>query len=132
MWTPIELDELYDEINRGDAAMDHPTRRLWNAIRVEPQKWRLHPWGDWGGGFWVVGVIGNCAVWYNDIEFGFNISRYEVAGELQEYWCNQDELSETIQSVQSRIDNSWFAARAGPPQPIPAPSGNGPPSPSQH
>ena len=56
MWQPIPLLDLYDRINRGDAAMDHPSRRLWNAIRVEPQKWQLHPWGDLGGGFWVVGV----------------------------------------------------------------------------
>ena len=80
MWTPIDLESLYDRIKRGDAAMEHPTRRLWNAIRIEPQKWKLHPWGDMGGGFWAVGVIGRHVVWFNDIEDGFNISPYEVAG----------------------------------------------------
>jgi len=38
--------------------MDGPTRVLWNTIRVEPQKSKLNPWGDMGGGFWVVGLSG--------------------------------------------------------------------------
>ena len=113
----MELLNLYDSINRGDAAMDHATRRLWNAIRVEPQRWRLHPWGDRGGGFWVVGVIGRHAVYFNDIEHGFNISRYESAGTLTEYCCNQDELNHAVESVRLLIDDGWVGGRAGPPQP---------------
>lgn len=104
MWKPIELLDLFDRINRGDAAMDHSARRLWHAIRVEPQKWQLHPWGDPGGGFWVVGLIGCRAVWFNDIEDGFNISRYGKIGILAEYWCNQDELNHAVVSIRMLID----------------------------
>ena len=118
MWKPIPLEKLYDRMNRGDAAMDHPMRRLWNAIRVEPQKWQLHPWGDQGGGFWVVGVIGRYAVWFNDIEDGFNISLYDVAGTLLEYCCNQDELNHALQSVRWYIDDGSIGGRFGPPQPL--------------
>lgn len=119
MWAPIELEQLYDQINRGDAAMDHPTRRLWNAIRVEPEKWRLHPWGDMGSGFWVVGIIGRHAIWFNDIEDGFNLSRYEKAGELLEYCCNQDELNRAVCAVQQMIDDGQVPGRFGPSQPYP-------------
>ena len=117
MWTPIDLESLYDWINRGDAAMDHPTRRLWNAIQVEPQKRQLRPWGDWGGGFGVVGAIGCHAVWFNDIEDGFNISRYEKAGELLEYCCNQHELNWAVCAVRHMIDDGYVQGRSGPPQP---------------
>jgi len=122
MWKPIELAELHDRINRGDAAMDHPTRRLWNAMRVEPQKWQLHPWGDLGGGFWVVAVIGRYAVWFNDIEGGFNISQYDTPGVLLEYCCNQDELNWAVDSAQQFINDGYFQGRFGPPQPGPHPS----------
>ena len=118
MWRPIELLDLYDRINRGDAAMDHPARRLWNAIRVEPQKWQLHHWGDMGGGFWVVGVIGCHAVYFNDIEDGFNISRYNAVGTLLEYCCNQDELNHAVQSVRLLIEEGSVGGRFGPPQPF--------------
>jgi hypothetical protein len=117
MWCPIELIDLYDEINRGEVAMDHPLRRLWNAIRVEPQKWKLNPWGDKGGGFWVVGVIGCHAIYFNDIEDGFNISRYDLAGLLIEYCCNQDGLDDAVQSVRLLIDDGFVSGRFGPPQP---------------
>jgi hypothetical protein len=119
MWKPVELVELYDLINRGDAAMDHPTRRLWNAVRIEPQKWQLHPWGDLGGGFWVVGVIGRQAIWFNDIEWGFNVSRYAAAGELLEYWCDQGDLNDAVLSIQELVDDGSIVGRAGPPQPLP-------------
>jgi hypothetical protein len=118
MWQPIELVDLYDQINRGHAAMDHPTRRLWNAICVEPQKWQLHPWGDKGGGFWVVGLIGCHAVWFNDIEDGFNISRYDATGTLLEYCCNQDYLSGAVLSIRMLIDDGSLGGRFGPPQPL--------------
>lgn len=117
MWEPITLSALYDRINHGEAEMRHPSRRLWNAIRVEPQKWHLHPWGDLGGGFWVVGVIGCHAVWFNDIEDGFNISQYVTAGQLLEYCCNQDELHDAIERVKMLINDGFIGGRFGPPQP---------------
>jgi hypothetical protein len=119
MWTPIDLEPLYDRINHGHAVMNETTGRLWNAIRVEPEKWQLHPWGDMGGGFWVVGVIGRYALWFNDIEDGFNISRYDKAGVLLEYCCDQDELDCAVGALQHLINDGCVQERFGPPQPSP-------------
>ena len=87
--TRAELDEL---ISQGEAAMDRPQREFWRRIRIQPEKWAQSPWGDEGGGFWVVAVIGQECIWYNDIEEGFNTSRFEQFGTIGQYWCNQDEL----------------------------------------
>jgi len=70
MWKPIELQELQQLIGDSERAMNVPERRLWEFVRVSPTKWQQHPWGDEGGGFWVVGLFGNRALWYNDIELG--------------------------------------------------------------
>ena len=51
-----------------------------------------------GGGFWVVAVIGDRCFWYNDIEDGFNISRYQAMGQIDEYGCNQTELDRCIRA----------------------------------
>lgn len=59
-------------------------------------KWQQHPYGDPGGGFWVVALIGRTVIWYNDVEEGFNRSCYSVYGEIEDYWCNEDELEFTI------------------------------------
>jgi len=67
--------------------------RLWEFVRVSPTKWQQHPWGDEGGGFWVVGLFGNRALWYNDIELGFNASSYDQFGTISDYVCNQEQPS---------------------------------------
>lgn len=67
MWNPIELADLLESIRASEAVMEADGRRLWEMIRIEPTKWRQHPWGDGGGGFWVVGLIGRQVLWYNDI-----------------------------------------------------------------
>lgn len=91
-WEPLTRAELDELISQGEAEMDGPQREFWRRIRIEPEKWAQSPWGDEGGGFWVVAVIGQRCIWYNDIEHGFNTSRFEKFGTIAEYWCNQDDL----------------------------------------
>lgn len=54
----------------------------------------------------MVGLIGTTAVWYNDIEHGFNRSRYTSHGQLDEYGCNQDQLEWTIQHIIDTIEKA--------------------------
>ena len=66
--------------------------RFWSRIKISPEKWNLSPWGDEGGGFWVVAVMGQECVYFNDIEDGFNISQYKFFGRIDNYYCDQIEL----------------------------------------
>jgi hypothetical protein len=118
-WQPISNDDLQREIDHGVAQMTPEQLNLWNAIQVPPLKWALHPWGDLGGGFWVVAILGQTVVWYNDIEDGFNRSAYSSAGTIDEYWCNQDELQWTIGHVLRELETgSGSGDKLGPPEPI--------------
>ena len=101
-WTPVSLNDLQTLIAEGEAQMDARLRQVWERERVTPVKWQLHPWGDDGGGFWVVAIIDNFALWYNDIEDGFNISAFTAEGTIDEYWCNQDELQHAVARVARR------------------------------
>jgi hypothetical protein len=118
MWSPIELPDLLDSIRSSETVMQPDIRRLWAMIRVEPAKWQQHPWGDEGGGFWVVGLLGRQALWYNDIEDGFNISRYTACGTIDEYWCNHDELHHAMHTLRRQLDTGEVAGRLGPPEPL--------------
>mgnify|MGYP007054526454 FL=1 len=91
--------------------MNHVQRDLWEAIRVNPCKWRLSPWGDEGDGFWVVGILGNKVIWFNDIEEGWNISTFTIAGTIHEYSCNQDELELQIHHLLDEIEGSKTSDR---------------------
>jgi hypothetical protein len=117
-WTPLGEDELSNLIAGAISAMDSQASSLWNLIRVPPVKWQLPPWGDQGGGFWVVGTVGTQVVWYNDIEDGFNISRFEQPGVIAEYWCNQDELQQTMNALLRQIETGKAPGKFGPPRPL--------------
>lgn len=98
--------------------MTDDQRRLWEKIRIPLAKWQLHPWGDVGNGFWVVAVIGQTVVWYNDIEEGFNRSLFSSAGEIGEYQCNDDELQWTIGKLLTELETGRDSSqRLGPPEP---------------
>jgi hypothetical protein len=116
MWTPITREELQHQITNGEAAMDSAALMTWHAIRLEPAKWQLHPYGDEGGGFWVVAILGQHVLWFNDIEWGFNLSRYTTLGLIDEYWCNQDELEHSIFQIQHLITNGKLPGSFGPPK----------------
>ncbi len=104
-WMPIGEGELTSLIADAVATMEQPARSLWSLLRVRPARWQQSPWGDEGGGFWVVGVLGERAIWFNDIEWGFNISRYQTYGVIAEYVCNQDELRHTMDSLSWEFEN---------------------------
>jgi hypothetical protein len=73
-WRPISKDDLLSLIAAGESAMEPPLRAFWDQIHIEPVKWSLPPWGDQGDGFWVVAIMGQLVVWYNDIEEGLDAS----------------------------------------------------------
>lgn len=103
-WEPITESALLARIAQGEARMSQSQLRLWSAIRVDPAKWQQHPYGDPGAGFWVVALVGQTVIWYNDIEDGFNRSRYSAYGTIDDYWCNQDELELAVQYLMNALE----------------------------
>ncbi|HKF50516.1 MAG TPA: hypothetical protein VKB38_24340 [Terracidiphilus sp.] len=100
----------------------NPLERLfWDAISIIPEKWKQNPYGNRGGGFWAVGLIGRVVLWYNDVEDGFNRSQYLTYGTIpdDEYWCNQDDLEHQIRKMMTELSTGeGSGGRLGPPQPI--------------
>jgi len=115
----IDLEGLDALLAQELAACSEEDRAFFHKAACPPGKWRQSPWGDAGGGFWAVAVWENRVLWYNDIEHGFNISRFSVPGVIpeNEYWCNQDELWRAL----LRLTGETEAVNFGPPQAIPDP-----------
>ena len=117
-WSPISEEKVWDLIIAAEGRMSFAQQRLWNVIKVIPHKWSQEPWGNLGGGFWVVAVVGDSILWYNDIEDGFNISRYVAFGKIEEYWCNQDDLEHSVQQILALIESGSAPYKCGPPMPV--------------
>ncbi len=118
-WKPISEERIWDEIISAGKRMTPQQEKLWEVIRLDPQKWKQEPWGNEGNGFWVVAIYGNKIIWYNDIEDGFNRSSYKEFGEIVEYYCNQDELEWTLQYILDELRDGYpSGGHFGPPQAI--------------
>jgi hypothetical protein len=102
-WQSISESALVGRIAQGRARMGSAHRWLWDAVCIPPERWQQHPYGDAGGGFWVVGLMGRMAIWYNDIEEGFSRSVYSTYGLIDDYWRNDDELDVTIGYVANAL-----------------------------
>jgi len=86
-------------IAKALAEYDAAVRSEWNRIRIEPQKWSCSPWADETDGFWAVATDGDQVLWFNDIEEGFNWSRFSSHGTIDDYFCNQDELTVILERI---------------------------------
>lgn len=114
-WEPISRESLEELIAEQVADATREDRALFARAAVAPAKWQLSPWGDLGGGFWVVAVMEDRVLWYNDIEDGFNVSRFVTFGIIPstEYWCNQDELRWALAALAGQRQGKF-----GPPEPL--------------
>ncbi len=96
-WKPITELEMAGMISEAESKMNASAHQIWELIRLsEPEKWELHPWGDEGGGFWVVAIAGKTCLYFNDIEYGFNSSSFKKWGVIDEYVCDQVELQDVM------------------------------------
>jgi hypothetical protein len=114
------MDEaaLWDLMNAACDRMTVPQARLWDVIRISPEKWTQRPHGVTSGGFWAVALLGSSVVWYNDLENGFNRSRFVRYGEILEFGCNQDNLEVALQWILNELRDGYVSApRASPPMP---------------
>jgi len=110
MGSTVSREQLMTEMASALERADDAVREAWERIRIEPEKWQCSPWGDASGGFWVVAERPGSVVWYNDIEGGFNTSRFTNRGVIDEYWCNQTEFSEFLRTLPEALRAEEFAA----------------------
>lgn len=118
-WQPISEADLWQLIIESESRMSIAQAKLWEVIKIDPKKWQEKTYGELGGGFWAVALIGNLVIYYNDIEDGFNISPYFDYGLIANYQCNQDELEWSVQYILDMIlQGGIHYPRCSPPQPI--------------
>ncbi len=90
-------------------------RSLWESCRVPPRRVPILRYGSHEQVF-VVAIRSGEAIYWEDVEEGFNISPLGSTGEILEHWCNQDELRWAL--------NRWLEpnrhhGNLGPAEPLP-------------
>jgi hypothetical protein len=95
-WESLSREELEALLTEGLEQADDVVREAWDAMRIEPEKWQRSPWGDAGGGFWVVAERDGLVVWFNDIEDDFNVSTFTCRGVIDPYTSSQGGILEVL------------------------------------
>ncbi|MEZ4687450.1 MAG: hypothetical protein R3B47_15690 [Bacteroidia bacterium] len=96
MFEPITQTEVQKLVHDGILEMTERQFAFWETIAIEPEKWNEKEYGQPGSGFWAVAICRNLVIWYNDIEEGFNISKFSDYGKIGEYGTEQGELQWAI------------------------------------
>jgi hypothetical protein len=92
MWTPISLTELEEWISRGESKLEGEPLKFWNLIKIAPQKWQVKEYGDKGGGFWVVAVLGNAVVFIMISKMGLIFRHIQLMDRLANMHVNNPNL----------------------------------------
>ncbi|MFD1983404.1 hypothetical protein ACFSOZ_12070 [Mesorhizobium newzealandense] len=114
------MDEaaLWDSINAGRDRMNFAQKRLWDAIRINPERWTHISANEAEHSFWVVALIGQNVVSYNDFEHGFDRSTFIRFGEIAELGWGQADLDATVQDILNELEFGHpTTSRVSAPQP---------------
>ena len=105
MWTPASKDTIEKNIEWCNDILNLKPAclKVWDYVKIRPEKWIEKTMGEQGSGFWVVGIIGKTVIYYNDIEEGYNLSAFTNYGEIDNYYPNQMELHEMVESLYFEI-----------------------------
>lgn len=105
-WQPISEEDVWREINEAWPRMDFKQRRVWDAIRILPEKW-TQPRPFYAHGSWVVAIIGRTLLWYDDIEEGFVMSLWSTYGAIDDdYRSGEAPLERQVQTISMFFDPS--------------------------
>ena len=96
-WTALPKKDLMMELFMAEQNLNSQQETYWNKIRLSPEIWKcIDVIEDY---FWVVAQTNKYVVWYNDIEESFNLSSYQIAGEIREYHASKQELNNVLEKL---------------------------------
>ncbi len=90
-WVPVTKSELLDLIANQLSNCNQAQLDTWKKYSVKPYKVKIDRYGLTES-VYIVALKSNVAMYFEDVEDGFNFSRLSKEGDILEHYCNQDEL----------------------------------------
>jgi hypothetical protein len=79
---PLSEARLYDVLINAESELRPKADRIWETIKIAPERWHLPVYGSGSRSFWAVGLIAKRVLWYNEIEAAFSLSSYKTYGQI--------------------------------------------------
>jgi hypothetical protein len=108
---PASIEGVRNILQRDLADCDVEQQETFRRYTVEPYFAPIQRYGNLDSVV-IVARKGNEAIYWEDVEEGFNVSPLAEDGRILEHWCNQDELCLAL--------NTWIEDRDDPPKLGPA------------
>jgi hypothetical protein len=96
---PLSETKLYDILIEAEAQLSPKADRLWELIKIEPERWHAPVYGSGSMSFWAVGLFGKRVIWYNEIEHEFTTSPFGAYGQISEQHFGPTELNHTLEQL---------------------------------
>src|SRR6266516_3701150 len=90
-WKPATVEEVRQIIQDDLALCDNEQIATFKKYSVEPYPAPICRYNETEYVV-IVACKGDEAIYWEDVEEGFNVSRVGQDGQILEHWCNQDEL----------------------------------------
>lgn len=104
-WQPATIDEVKEIVEEDLKDCDAAQVAVYQKYAVEPFVAPIERYGKVESVV-VVARKGNQVIYWEDTEYGFNVSPISEDGRILEHWCNQDELKYAL--------NAWIEGRGLP------------------
>jgi len=101
---PLSEAKLYDILIEAEAQLRPKAERMWEMIKIEPERWHAPVYGSGSHSFWAVGIIGKRVLWYNEIESEFTNSTFEKYGQISEEHFGPTELIHFLEQLIRQVD----------------------------
>lgn len=87
------MDKIENLILETENKLSEDLKAIWNEIKITPYRWNEETTNR---DYWAVAIIDDEVIWYNDVEDGFNMSKFSIEGTIGEYWTDQCSLDDLL------------------------------------
>lgn len=103
-------EDIWDEINTAWSRMSFEQRRLWEMVKIIPEKWSFEQ--KTPHGTWVVAILGRMTIRYDDTDWGgFSLSLWTKYGFIEADVSSDGTLEDKLRVMASYFNTSL----SGPP-----------------
>jgi hypothetical protein len=113
-WQPATVEDVKIIVQEDLASCDPEQKAAFTRYKVEPYPAQILRYGRLESVV-VVARRGEEAIYWEDVEAGFNISPVGTDGRILEHWCNQDELGFALNAW---IEGRWRSGNFAPAKPV--------------
>lgn len=103
-------EDIWDEINAAWSRMSFEQRRLWEMVKIMPEKWAFDQ--KTPHGTWVVAILGRMIIRYDDTDWGgFTLSLWTKHGVIGADVSGEGTLEDELRVMAAYFNTSL----SGPP-----------------